>query len=154
MPETVRLVSDGEEIVLSDGEAYRIHSEPRALRSARERHGVSAPPKLALNYVGFQDVQDRREYALDARLGEQTRRYTVWIELAAFSKRQALLQEGPDICYQKLLHELAGSEMQRVESIGVTDVDLAAYRESHPVTARRGFSAPRPEPAKGRVTDQ
>lgn len=144
MRETVRLVSDGEEMVLSESDVYRLRPEPNARRPARGWQGGSHAPKLALNYLGFHDVQDRREYALDARLGDQTRRYTVWIELAAFSTRQALLQEGPDICYQKLLHELAGSEMQRVESIGVTNDDLAAYRESHPVKARRGFSTPSP----------
>lgn len=95
-----------------------------------------------IQYLGFGNVDGRREYVLDVQRGDETRRYTVWIELAAFSRGQALLQDGPDICYQKLLRELAGPEHQGSEGIEVTADDLAAYRESHAPPARRtGFSA-------------
>jgi hypothetical protein len=153
MSENVRLVSDGEEIVSSEGvsTSERMRDTSRSL--GRGRQGASAVSKLAVNYRGFHDVQGRREYELDARLGDQTRHYTVWIALAAFSKRQALLQDGPDICYQKLLHELAGSVMEGAESIGITDDDLAAYRERHPLAVRRGYSPPRPEPARAHSSD-
>jgi hypothetical protein len=75
------------------------------------------------------------------------------IALAVFAERRALLQDGPDICYQKLLHELAGSVMEGAESIGITDDDLAAYRERHPLAVRRGVSPPRPEPARAQSSD-
>lgn len=151
MYETVRLVSDGEEVVLSKGEAFRIVTRAAARHLAIDRRSDSAAPKrFAIQYRGFHDVQDRREYALDARRGEETRSYTVWIELAAFSKRHALLQDGPDICYQKLVHELASSELRGCDGIAVTEADLSVYREAHVrPTRRRGV--PSPEPAKAQA---
>jgi len=104
-----------------------------------------------IQYQGFGNVNGRREYVLDVQRGEETRRYTVWIELAAFSRGQALLQDGPDICYQKLVRELTTPERRSSDGIEVTADDLAAYRASHAPPARRtGFSAsPRPsDPVK------
>ena len=149
MPETVRLVSDGEEMVLSEGEVYRIRSGAEARQPGQERTIQATAPKLALKYVGFRDVEGRREYALNAQLGQQTRRYTISIDLTVFSRRQALLQDGPDICYQKLLHELTGLDLEGSDGFAVNDTDLAAYREAHPAPARRSFSPTRtPDPAK------
>jgi hypothetical protein len=100
---------------------------------------------IAIQYVGFRDVKGRREYELHAQRGDQTRRYTVWIELAAFSRGQVLLQDGPDVCYQKLVHALACSDSQASDSIQVTEQDLAVHRAAHtPPVRRGGFSAPRP----------
>jgi len=152
MVETVRLVSDGEELVLSEGEVFRMHPNPDARDATAERRREAALAKrIAVQYLGFHDVQGRREYALNAQYGgDQIRRYTVWIELAAFSRRQALLQDGPDICYQKLVRELAVCESQGADDkIEVTAGDLLAYRESHAPPARRSFFPPRvPQPAK------
>jgi hypothetical protein len=105
----------------------------------------AAQKGLAVKYVGFRDVDGRREYELHAQRGDETRRYTLWIELAAFSRVHVLLQDGPDICYQKLVRELAGAEPHRGDGIAVTENDLAAYRETHAPPARRGgFSTPKP----------
>lgn len=142
MPEIVRVVSDGEEMVLSEGEAFRIHPTPPRPAS---RTPVTASERIAVRYLGFHDVEGRREYRLDAQRGDQVRRYAVWIELAAFSTRKALLQDGPDICYQKLLREI-GSELPGTDDIEVTEGDLAAYKTAHAAPVRKGFSAPRPTP--------
>lgn len=144
MPGIVRLVSDGEELVLSAGDVYRIRPRPGSRNAATERTGDAAGSKrLAIQYLGFQDVRDRREYALCARRGDQEGLYTVSIELAAFAKRQALLQDGPDICYQKLWHELADAEPHGACGILVTESDLTAYRESHAAPRRGKASLPR-----------
>jgi hypothetical protein len=150
MPGVVRLVSDGEELVLSAGEAFRIRRGREGRRPVTDRAGDAAGSKrVAIEYLGFQDVQDRREYALRARRGDQEGRYTLSIELAAFVRRQALLQDGPDICYQKLLHELADAELRAACTIAVTPSDLAAYRERHSVPKRGRSSPPRSgEPPK------
>lgn len=141
MPETVRLVSDGEELVLSAGEVFRMRPRP----ASHPRTGDAAGSKpAAIQYLGFEDVKNRREYALRARRGDREGRYTLSIELAAFAKRQALMQDGPDICYQKLLNELAGSELRATGDIVVTEDDLAAYRERHTVPKRGRSSPPRP----------
>jgi hypothetical protein len=151
MPGTVRLVSDGDEMVLPVGEAFRIRPRPGSSRHpVTERTGEDAGSKrVAIQYLGFQDVQDRREYELCARRGDQEGRYTVSIKLTAFAKREALLQDGPDICYQKLLHELADAELREACGIAVTDSDLTAYRESHAIPRRGRSAPPRPgEPPK------
>jgi hypothetical protein len=101
-----------------------------------------------IQYLGFGNVNGRREYVLDVQRGDEIRRYTVWIELAAFSRGQALLQDGPDICYQKLLRELAGPEQQGSDDIEVTERDLAVYRQSHAPPARRTGSFPLPRHAE------
>jgi len=136
MPGTVRLVSDGEELVLSAGEIFRVRHGPTS--------GGAGSKGVAIQYLGFQDVRDRREYALRVRRGDQEGRYTLSIDLAAFAKRQALLQDGPDICYQKLLHELADSELHASRGIVVTETDLLAYRESHTPLKRPRTSLARP----------
>src|SRR5262245_4498581 len=127
MADSVRLVSDGEEMVLSHGEAFRVVSR-----------GASAGAKQpSIRYLGFRDVEGRREYALQGRSGETDRNYVRWIELVAFAKREARMQDGPDICYQKLLRELA-AEPDSPESVAVTAADLAAYKEAHtPAPPRR-----------------
>jgi len=142
MPGTVRNVSDGEELVLSAGEAFRVR--PGSRSPVTDRAGAMVPKGLAIQYLGFENVQGRREYALRVRRGDQEGRFTLSIELAAFAKHQALLQDGPDICYQKLLHELAASELLNARGIVVTETDLLAYRESHTSLKRTRASLPRP----------
>jgi hypothetical protein len=99
--------------------------------STHGRPGPALATQLQVQYIGFADTLSRREYVLLARVGEETREYTVWIELAAFTKRKALRQDGPDICYQKLKRELAGSPPLAASRIGVTEGDLASYRDAH-----------------------
>jgi len=141
MAGTVRIVPDGEEVLLPAGEPFRIRPAPGSRSAVTQRTGeVTGSKGVAIQYVGFQDVQDRREYALRARRGDQEGCYTVSIKLAAFANRKALLQDGPDICYQKVLHELADSEPHGACVILVTESDLAAYRESHASPKRRASS--------------
>jgi len=90
-----------------------------------------APLPTQLQYVGFEDTPSRREYILLARCGEATRRYTVWIDHKAFATRKALRQDGPDICYQRLQRELVESALGGTACIGVSEGDLATYREAH-----------------------
>lgn len=99
-------------------------------RSMSNQTGSAFASQLLLQYVGFQDTSSRREYVLLAHLGEETRQYRVWIELAAFARRKALRQDGPDICYQKLRRELAEA-LVGAECIGVTEAELARYRDAH-----------------------
>jgi hypothetical protein len=96
---------------------------------------------ITIRYLGFKDVDGCRQYALQAQRGKETNRYTVSIDLAAFSKKHALLQDGPDICYQKL-RELSAVELPAPGAVEVTESDLAAYRETHSRTPRKTFSSP------------
>jgi hypothetical protein len=100
---------------------------------------------VVVQYLGFQDAPGRREYGIRVRRGDQDRQYTLWIAQASFAQRHALLQDGPDICYQKLLRALADPELPAADCIAVTDGDLADYRETHTRAPRRGFSHSRPQ---------
>ena len=104
---------------------------------------AEAQRPITIQYLGFQDVGDRREYRFDARRGEHARRYSVSIELVAFSTRQVLLQDGPDICYQKLARDAAASQLHGPGGLDVTESDLAAYRAAHAAPGRKGFSPSR-----------
>jgi hypothetical protein len=116
--------------------ATPVASEPKAERASAK------PTAIPIQYLGFQNVGARRDYLLQVGRGEQAMRHVVSIELAAFSLRLALLQDGPDICYQVLLRALAASEKPVAEAIAVTEADLAAYRAAHSVPGRRrSFSA-------------
>ena len=123
-------------------------SEPLPIETVPEAAPADAkpvPPKpINIRYLGFKDVDGCRQYTLQAQRGLETNRYTVSIELAAFSKKQALLQDGPDICYQKL-RELSALELHPGGDVEVTAEELAAYRETHSRTPRRTFSSPAPE---------
>jgi hypothetical protein len=112
----------------------------------------TAPPAirhLTLEYRGFRDVEDRREYLLCAHLGTESCEYTVWIANAAFAAGHALFQDGPDICYQKLRRELAGMELTAGRSLEVSQSELSDYRTAHLPPQRRAFAdKPSPTPDK------
>lgn len=112
------------------------------LRSPSAGAHPPLPAHLLVQYVGFHDTPAGREYVLLAQLGAKSRRYTVWIAQAVFTKRQALLQDGPDICFQKLRRELADSELVGTARIGVTESDLTHYREAHAPATRRPAARP------------
>ncbi|MET0556179.1 MAG: hypothetical protein ABW221_24275 [Vicinamibacteria bacterium] len=126
--------------------------EPAGVPAAPADAKVAPPKAITIRYLGFKDVDGRRQYALQAQRGAETSQYTVSIELAAFSKKQALLQDGPDICYQKL-RELSVVELHPSGEVEVTEAELAAYRETHSRAPRRTFSSPAPE-APARVAEE
>ena len=109
---------------------------PLAPRSASSRPSP-APAPLVVQYVGFQDAPGRRDYVLLAQLGEKVREYTVYIDRASFEKRRALLQDGPDICYQKLLRELVDTDLAGPGRLRVSDEDLTRDHAAHAPPARR-----------------
>jgi hypothetical protein len=105
--------------------------------------------QLTLEYRGFRNGRDRREYVLCAKLGTASCEYTVWIANAAFAAGQAFFQDGPDICYQKLRRELADRELTDGQSVQVLESDLLEYRTAHLPPQRRGFATkPSPSPEK------
>jgi hypothetical protein len=97
-----------------------------------------------LEYLGFRNAEDRREYRLSSRQGTETREYTVSIAHAAFAARHAQLQDGPDICYRKLWRLLVGDAPFDSGRIEVTEDELKEYRAAHtPVPRGRGASKQR-----------
>jgi hypothetical protein len=143
MPDIVRFVHDGEELVLWEGDAFRVQAAAAGAVAAERKVRAVVPTRIAIQYLGFEHAREQREYRFDARSGEESRRYRVSIELAAFSKRQALFQDGPDICYQMLTRHVADSGFQGSDRLQVTEEYLAAYRETHAPPKRNSF-APSP----------
>ena len=80
-----------------------------AVASAPKQPHIAAK-QLALEYRGFRNADDRREYKLFARVADETREFTVWIAHAAFAAGHVHLQDGPDICYQKVWRLLLTGE--------------------------------------------
>jgi hypothetical protein len=108
---------------------------PRAPVRSSGRAPAGQP---TVQYVGFDDVPDRRNYHLIVQQGDAVRELTVWIPRDAFTRRAAAVQDGPDICFQKLVRELSGRGLEGPATIGVTDVDLVTYKQSRePQPAKR-----------------
>lgn len=98
--------------------------------------------KTTVEYVGFRNTLNRREYLLRAHSGPETRDFTVGIALAAFAAGRVRLQDGPEICYLKLQREIAAAVEGPAEGdYTVSDQELAGYRESHTPARRPSPSA-------------
>jgi hypothetical protein len=92
-----------------------------------------------LEYAGFANVGSAREFSFRVQPQGTTPPRAVVLVIAdeAFSARHARLQDGPDICYQKLIQLLASPE-PLPERIQLTEEDLYHYRHAHaPKPTRR-----------------
>jgi len=102
-------------------------------------------PSASIRYVGFESTDDAREYSLVIRQGEISSRVTVRILHAAFADRRTRYQDGPDICFLKVQHELALHDNQPPdEALLVSDSELAAYRTAHEKQPGRRVRPPIP----------
>jgi hypothetical protein len=111
---------------------------PRPVSPAASRgHAVR------VEYLDFQDVDEHREYrfAVHGPYGSSEPR--VRIANAAFDARRVLRQDGPDLCYQKLLREIAAGVTEHADLSTIDEVDLLKYRDDHTVVAKhRPYTAP------------
>jgi hypothetical protein len=86
---------------------------------------------MRLEYVGFVDSGVGREYSLVMQDGAgDPKTFTMVIANQAFAARSARYQDGPDICYQKLLTVLAATEPLE-QRITLSEEDLYHYRHAH-----------------------
>ena len=105
--------------------------------SVSPKPAVPAARHLSIEYLGFRNGRDRREYLLCARWGDESSDYTVWIACSAFASGHALFQDGPDICFQKLRRELEKAEPTGHRTLEVTASELLDYRVAHAPPQRR-----------------
>ncbi len=113
--------------------------------SARTPQAVAAAHEVRLEYRGFRNTEIGREFLVRARLGNAERDYVVAIAHAAFADRRVSLQDGPDVCFQRLRRELSGGELAELDRLDITDEELASYRAAQKtVTRRRQRAAVRP----------
>ncbi len=109
------------------------------------RPGITAtsPGRVArVEYLGFQEVDQHREFRFRVYGPDESNEFRVRIANAAFDARRVRMQDGPDVCYQKLLRVIAAVEPAPPDVITIDDVDLFSYRDDHtPVPRRRARPA-------------
>jgi hypothetical protein len=91
---------------------------------------------VRVEYLDFQDVHEHREYrfAVNGPYGSSELR--VRIPNTAFDAHRVLRQDGPDLCYQRLLREIAAGVTKHADVSTIDDVDLVKYRDDHTVVAK------------------
>ena len=102
---------------------------------------------LRVAYVGFQDVAEHREFRFRVHGLEGVTERCVRVAVAAFAGR-VRLQDGPDVCYRKLVQTLAAADVTSLETITVDEADLARYADEHTKAPKhRSWSSTSPAPA-------
>jgi hypothetical protein len=95
---------------------------------------------LKLRYLGSIPQSGYIEYGFQITAKDKTLRVVVLtIEDAFFQRNDLKFQEGPDLCYQKVLTDLnyETPDSDIPACVPVTTLDIAHYRDSHPITKLR-----------------
>ena len=103
---------------------------------------------LQLRYLGMTSQSGHSEYGFQIEnKDESTRQVTMTIAHSCFRTKQLMVQEAPDLCYQKMLADLTNENVQPIHNrVRVTESDIAQYRASHPNTKlHRAAAWRRPE---------
>jgi hypothetical protein len=99
-----------------------------------------------LSYLGVIPQLDYSEYGFRITNEDKTDRLLILtIANSVFLTKQLLVQEAPDLCYQKVMADIRSDIPTLVEdSVVVTESDLVQYRASHPnlSSKRRSFRKP------------
>jgi len=114
---------------------------------------------LKLRYLGSIPQAGYIEYGFRITEKDQTLRQVVLtIDDAFFQRNELKFQEAPDLCYQKVLRDLADerSDSGMPACIAVTALDIANYRDLHPTAkSSKSFkeirSSHRTDPESGRL---
>jgi hypothetical protein len=106
---------------------------------------LPAPPSsgrpVRIEYLDFQNVAEHREFRLRAYGPDGSTEFRFRIAVAAFGAGRVRLQDGPDVCYQKLLRAVAAGETASPDVVSIDDLELASYREAHtPVPKHRSIN--------------
>jgi hypothetical protein len=111
--------------------------------------GAASGRLARVEYLGFQNVAEDRVFRLRVLGPDGSIEHRLSIPIAAFASGRARLQDGPDVCYQRLLRAVAAGDPASCDVIAIEDAELASYREAHtPVRKRRAWNpASRPPPA-------
>jgi len=100
----------------------------------------SAPSRVhavRVEYLDYRDVDGHREYRFAVFGPDGSREARICIANAAFDAHRVLRQDGPDLCYQKLLREIAAGVTEHADVSTIDDVDLLKYRDDHTAVAKR-----------------
>ena len=98
---------------------------------------------VRIEYLGFQNVGESREYRLATYGPDGGTEFRFRIAIAAFGAGRVRLQDGPDVCYQKLLRAVVAGETMSAAVITLDDAELASYIQAHThVPKHRSWSPP------------
>lgn len=89
-----------------------------------------------LRYIGVIPQTDCLEYGFRIEDKDKEPRLIVLMIESDFFRRYALMvQEAPDLCYQKLLADLKTEtdELLLDDRLSITASDIASYRDMHPI---------------------
>jgi hypothetical protein len=102
---------------------------------------------VRVEYVDFHDVGDYREFRFRVRVLDGAAEVRARIAVAAFGPGRMRLQDGPDLCYRKVVEAVAAAgDTATPETITIEETDLAGYAEGHKtVQKHRSWSSPSPE---------
>jgi hypothetical protein len=95
---------------------------------------------LQLRYLGVRPQEGNTEYGFQIENSDKSSRLVVlMIEGDIFAKNSLMLQEAPDLCYQKVLLDLSNetAEVRMPSYVPITASDVAHYRELHPTVKPR-----------------
>jgi hypothetical protein len=100
---------------------------------------------VRVEYLEFQDVDQHREYRFRVYGPDGSGEFRMRMANAAFDARQVRMQDGPDLCYQKLMRVIAAGVTAQPDVITIDDNDFCRYRDEHtPVPRRRSWAPPFP----------
>jgi hypothetical protein len=99
-----------------------------------------------LSYLGVIPQLGYSEYGFRITNEDKTARLLILtIANSVFLTKQLMVQEAPDLCYQKVMADIRSDIPTLVEdSIVITESDLVQYRASHPNMSlkRKSFKKP------------
>ena len=111
-------------------------------------------PFVRAEYFDFQDVAEHREFKLHVYGRDGSTEVRFAIATAAFAAERVSLQDGPDVCYQKLLRMIAAGETASPDVTTIDGVELASYREAHTPVRKHRWSSPLSPPTPPVVTPE
>jgi hypothetical protein len=99
---------------------------------------------VRIEYLGFENVGESREYRLATYGPEGGTEHRFRIAIAAFGGGgRVRLQDGPDVCYQKLLRAVVAGEVMSTAVITLDEAELASYLQAHThVPKHRSWTPP------------
>jgi hypothetical protein len=94
-----------------------------------------------IEYLDFHSGPEFREYRFVVHVPEGPAELRVRIPSEAFGAGKVKVQDGPDVCYQKLLRAVAAGEAVHAGVVTLDDPDFTSYLEAHtPVPKHRSMS--------------
>ena len=111
-----------------------------------------SPPRtpvrvVRVEYVDFQDVGEYREFRFRVCVLDGSTEVRARIPVGAFSAGRMRLQDGPDLCYRKVVEAVAAAgDTATPETITIDEATSAGYAGGHTSAPKhRSWSAPSPE---------